>query len=29
VKTMRQLNDLAANEDVKPGDRLIDGQNKP
>jgi hypothetical protein len=26
VKNLRQLNDLAANEDVKPGDRLIVGK---
>jgi len=26
VKALRQLNDLAANEDVMPGDRLIVGK---
>jgi hypothetical protein len=29
VKTLCQLNDLAADEDVKPGDRLIVGQREP
>jgi len=29
VKTLCQLNDLAANEDVKPSDRLIVGKKKP
>ena len=27
--TLRQLNNLAANEDVKPGDRLIVGKKNP
>jgi len=29
VKTLRELNDLAANDGVKPGDRLIVGTKKP